>query len=92
MKNLSCGEREGRRGTERDREREEHVYRDTKDRLNFRSHLDIDMIEFSVRLMRQRVFFFFFLTVAAVQSLEQTVDSAVTGESLRVPPCWTLRT
>ena len=94
VKSLSCGEREGRKGTEGDIEREGCVHRDAKDRLKFRSRLDIDMIEFSVRPMRQRLFFFFFfLTVAAVQSLEQTaVDSAGTGESLRVPPCWTLRT
>lgn len=62
LKNLTCGEREGRRGTEGDREREGQVYRGTKDRLNFRSRLYIYtyiyMIEFSVRLIRPRVIFF----------------------------------
>lgn len=58
VKSLSCGEREGRKGTEGDIEREGCVHRDAKDRLKFRSRLDIDMIEFSVRPMRQRLFFF----------------------------------
>lgn len=58
VKSLSCGGERGVKGTEGDIEREGRVHRDTKDRLKFRSCLDIDMIEFSVRLMRQRLFFF----------------------------------
>ena len=41
LKDPTCGEREGRRGTEGDKEREGQVYRGIKDRLNFRSCLDI---------------------------------------------------
>ena len=89
VRNLSCGEREGRRGTERDREREEHGYRDTKDRLHFRSRLDIDMMEFSVRLIRQRVFFF-----NSSSCSKSGTDSRFCSHwrVTEIPSCWTLRT